>query len=68
MPLNKDISAVFKDFLIIFFFPEKGEGPHFQKNNIVVPRKATNATKTAKTAKNRFSGSEGKIWTSDIVG
>ena len=67
MTSNGDISAVFKDFLIIFF-PEKAHDPYFQKNNIVVPRKATNATKTTKTEKNRFSGSEGKIWTSDIVG
>ena len=47
MTSNGNISAVFKDFFMVFF-PEKGEGPHFQKNNIVVPRKATKATKTTK--------------------
>ena len=50
MTSNEDISAVFKDFLMIFF-PEKGEDPYFQKNNIVVPRKATKTTKATKTGK-----------------
>ena len=64
MTSNKDISAVFKDFLMIFF-PEKGEDPHFQKNNIVVPRKATKATKTTLIgyiAFLRFWSKTTKIW------
>ena len=64
MTSNKDISAVFKDFLLIFF-PEKAQTQYFQKNNIVVPRKAT---KTTKTEKKWFFELEGRISTIDVGG